>query len=209
MKDLDASEIAAIQSGTVIMREFVTIFAKDRITGSPHMLCFWSDAGPVTVDVVDPHTGSTVSRTFLGDALVEISDIPLISDLSVQDASVTLSAIDDAVQDAIRTYDARNAAIEIHRAYFDPATNAPVAPAKPRFVGQIDTAPLTTAAEGEASTVVLSCTSTTQELTRKNPDVRSHESQILRLATDDFYRDTAVVGEWTLFWGKKQDKATS
>jgi hypothetical protein len=56
--------------------------------------------------------------------------------------------------------------------------------------------------------VTLKCVSTTRELTRANPDVRSHESQQARHAGDDFARDVGVVGDWELFWGQTQGQVT-
>lgn len=207
MRDVDPAELAAIQANTVVARTLVTMTVKDRLTGNPVPLGFWLDAGPASFNVVNPRTGAVEARAFVGDALISVGEIPLTSDISVREVEVVLAAIDDSVQDAVRTYDARNAPIEIHRVYLDPATMAQVAPARCRFLGQVDTAPIETAAEGGASTVTLSCTSTTQELRRKNPDVSSYESQILRKSDDDFYRDTGVVSDWTLFWGKKREKA--
>lgn len=207
MRDVDPAELAAIQAGTVVARTLVTMTVKDRLTGNPVSLGFYMDAGPASFNVVNPRTGAVEGRSFVGDAMNSVGDIPLTSDISVREVEVVLAAIDDSVQNAVRTYDARSAPIEIHRVYLDPLTMAQVAPARCRFLGQVDTAPIETAAEGGASTVALSCTSTTQELRRKNPDVASHESQILRKSDDDFYRDTGVAGDWTLFWGKKQEKA--
>jgi len=206
MRDTDPAELAAIQAGTVVARTLVTITVKDRLTGNPVPLGFWMDAGPASFNVVNPRTGAVEGRSFLGEALISVGEIPLISDISVRDVEAVLAAIDDSVQEAVRTYDVRNAPIEIHRVYLDPTTMGQVAPARCRFLGQVDTAPIETAAEGGASTVTLSCTSTTQELRRKNPDVASYESQILRKSDDDFYRDTGVASDWTLFWGRKREK---
>ncbi|MCX5570622.1 hypothetical protein [Kaistia nematophila] len=207
MRDVDPAELAAIQAGTVVARTLISLTVKDRLTGNPVPLGFWMDAGPGAFNVINPRTGATEARSFIGDALISVGEIPLISDISVREVEVVLAAIDGDVQEAVRTYDVRNAPIEIHRVYLDPVTMVQVAPARCRFLGQVDTAPIETAAEGGASTVAISCTSTTQELRRRNPDVGSHESQILRSASDDFERDAGVVGDWTLFWGRKQEKA--
>jgi len=206
MRYLDPAEITAIAARTVVARDFVVITVKDRLTGNTSDVGFWSDAGPFSCLVRDGRTGVIASRTFVGGALVSIGDIPLTSDISVRTVDVVLSGIDASVIDAIRTYDARNAPITIYRGYLNPDTLELVAPAKARFIGFIDTAPIETPAEGGASTVTLSCVSHTRELTRRNPDVRSHESQILRKADDDFFRDTTVVGGWELFWGKEKGR---
>jgi hypothetical protein len=105
----------------------------------------------------------------------------------------------------VRANDVRGAAIEIYRGLFNPATMAMVASAKSRFLGVIDGAPIVTPAEGGEGSVTLRCVSTTRELTLTNPEVRSHASQLARTnGEDDFYIDTAVVGEWDIAWGQKR-----
>ncbi|MCX5581319.1 hypothetical protein [Kaistia terrae] len=207
MRSLDPAELAAIVARTVVARDLVVITVKDRITGNSSDVGFWSDAGSLSCLVKNGRTGVVETKSFVGGALVSIGDIPLISDISVRTVDVVLSGIDASVIDATRTYDARNAPIAIYRGYLNPDTLELVAPAKSRFVGFIDEAPVVTPSEGGASTVTLSCASHTRELTRKNPDVRSHESQILRKSDDDFYHDTSVVETWEIFWGKEKGRA--
>ena len=43
-------------------------------------------------------------------------------------------------------------------------------------------------------------------MTRSNPDTRADVSQKLRSATDNFFADAAVAGEWEIYWGKKNGK---
>ncbi len=76
---------------------------------------------------------------------------------------------------------------------------------RPRFIGFVDGVDIVTPAEGEEGSITLSCVSHTQEMTRSNPDTRSDASQRLRSATDDFFADTTVAGEWEIFWGMEQD----
>lgn len=206
MRSLDPAEMAAIAARTVVARDLVVITVKDRITGNASDVGFWSDAGPFSCLVKNGRTGLVEGKAFVGGALVSIGDIPLISDISVRTVDVVLSGIDASVIDATRTFDARNAPITIYRGYLNPDTLELVAPAKSRFIGFIDEAPVVTPAEGGAATVTLSCASHTRELTRKNPDVRSHESQILRKSDDDFFHDTSVVGDWELWWGKEKGR---
>lgn len=204
MRSLDAAELSAILAGTVVAREFVWITAKTRDTADEVTIGLWSDAGDYTCNVVDGLTGSTVSRSFKGAGLISVGDVRLISDLSVRTVDVELAAIDDQAEAALRTYDCRGAPIQIYRGFFDPNTNALVAAAKPRFVGFIDEAPIVTAEEGGVSKATLSCASHTRELTRKNSDVRSHESQLRRAAGDTLFKDTNVVADWDISWGENR-----
>lgn len=164
---------------------------------------YWSDVGSITAEVINPDSGAIDTRTFSGaGSLISISDIPLVSTITVQNITVTLSQVAERVNSLVRTYDCKQGRVEIYRGLFDPETRAMVAAATPRFVGTIDEAPITTPKENETGSVTLLCTSNTQELTRSNPDTRSDASQRLRSSSDNFYQDVATVGGWQQFWGR-------
>lgn len=207
MRSVSAEVAEALAAGKLVARDFLWIVARSRDDGSPVPDGYWSDVRPITCDVIDPDTGGTVTRSFSpADGLISISDIPLVSNLQVQTCTIRLSQVSDRVNQLVRTYDCKQAKVEIFRGLFDPETREIVAPAFPRFVGFVDEIPITTPAEGEEGDVELICKSHTQEMTRSNPDTRSDASQRLRSASDDFYRDTTVVGEWELFWGRSVGK---
>jgi hypothetical protein len=187
----------------LVARDFIWFVVRDRSTHAPVTDGYWSDVGSIVADVINPDTGEIEGRTFYGaGSLIQISDIPLVSSLTVQNVTVTLSQVADRVNSLVRTYDCKQGKVEIFRGLFDPDTRVMVAAATPRFVGTIDEAPVKTPKEGESGDVTLTCTSSTQEMTRSSPDTRSDASQRLRSATDNFYNDVAVVGTWQQFWGR-------
>lgn len=201
-RSVSAENYAALQARRLVARDFLWLTVKDRTTGAPVVDGYWSDVGTYSADVVDPETGGTTNRQYFGSGtLIQISDVPVVSNLTVQNISITLSQVADRVNDLVRTYECKQGRVELHRGLFDPQTRELVSPAVPRFVGYIDTVDIKTPKEGDDGGVVITCTSHTQELTRANSDTRSDASQRLRLATDDFYQDTAVVGTWQIFWG--------
>lgn len=205
MRSMDAAEIAATEAALVSARVFAWIVARDRDTGDPVEYGFWTGFGTVSVDVVDAVTGATETRSFVGSgALLTVGSIRLSADIAVRTVDVDVSPIHPTVETMLRGSDVRNAPIQIYRGYLDPDSRALVAAPKARFVGTVDGAPITVPAEGGESSSRLRCVSTTRELTRTNPDVRSHESQQARHAGDDFYIDVAVVGDWDLSWGQKR-----
>ncbi len=209
MRDLDAAEIAALASDFVVARDLLWVTAKNRSTGEDESLGFWSDVRTVTMAVRDGRSGEIVSRDFTGVGLaMNIGEVPLTTDLTVRTVEIGLPQTDDLVNQLVRGYDVRNAPMQLYRAFFDPDTRVLLAPAKPRFVGYVDGAPIVTPAEGEEGSVTLNCVSTTQELTRTSAETRSHESQILRNPADTFYKDAATVGTWPIFWGLKKDPIT-
>lgn len=205
----DTVGIVSIEAaGTVLVaRDFVAFVVRDRVTGDPVLDGYWSDYGDFSASVINPETGGAETRTFFGAAgLISISDIPLISTLTVQQISITLNQVSDRINDLLRTYDCKQGQVIVWRGLFNPNTRLQAGPAYPRFVGFIDEAPVTTPAENQVGSVTLTCTSHTQELTRANSDTRSDASQKIRSATDNFFQDAGVVGTWEHFWGREAAK---
>lgn len=201
-RSISDENFAAIQVSPLLPRDFVWLIARDRESGAPVAEGVWSGQGDFTAAVIDPHTGGSQDRQFFGSgALISVGDIPLVQGITVQTLTITLSGLDAGVNDYVRTYDLKQAEIQIFRGFLDPGTRKLVAPATPRFVGFIDDAPITTPKENTSGGITITATSNTQELTRANSDTRSDASQKLRSGTDNFYQDTAVVGGWTIFWG--------
>ena len=112
------------------------------------------------------------------------------------------SQLDDRINDLLRTYDIRQARVEIYRGHFNAETMVMGAPAEPRFVGFVDGAPVETPTENAEGSIKIKCVSSAQELTRANPDMRSDESQQARAPGDDFYKDVTSVGDLVIFWGR-------
>lgn len=209
-RPISAANQAALEARALMARDFLTIVGREPGTTTPAPFFFWSDAGTVTANVIDPDTGGPEQRPFYGAfGMVAIGDIPLVSNLTVQTVSIVMSQIDPVVEDMIRGCELNQARVEIHRGLFSIESRRLVAAALPRFVGFVDEVQVTTPAENEEGAAVLTCTSHTQELTRSNPDTRSHESQILRSPTDNFFQDASTVGDWEMFWGKKNGKLTT
>lgn len=208
MRTVHGDVIAALQSGRLVARDFLNVWPKDRSTGGEVEKGYWSGLGNVAAPVINPLTGNSTTRTYRGvGTLISISDIPLVSNITVQRVQVRLSHIDVDVEAALRTYDLRQARVQIFRGWFDPDTRALIDSAVPRFVGFVDGAPYETPAENEEGSFTLECVSHTQEMLRSNPELRSDESQKRRHSTDNFYQDVATVGERELFWGRTKGKA--
>ena len=210
MRAISEENYAALQARQLVARDFIWFKARTFDTGAQVDHGFWSDIGNVAATVINPETGAEVTRTFEGaGSLIAISDIPLVSNVTVRSVTVTLSQIDEGVANLVRGYDLKQARVEIFRGLFSPETRKIVGPAFPRFVGFVDDSMITTPAENEDGSIVLTCVSHTQEMTRSNPDTRSNGSQKLRSASDNFFQDATTVGEWELFWGQTSGKIPS
>ena len=203
MRSLPTATYDALAQRILMPRDFIWFQVRDRNTGAAVYDAYWSDIGTIDAQIINPDTGGAETRTFYGaGGLIQISDISLVSSLTVQNITVTLSQVADRVNDLVRGYDCKQGRIEVYRGLFDPASRTMVAPAAPRFVGTIDEAPITTPKEGDSGDVTLTCTSNTIELTRMNPETRSDASQQIRAPGDAFFADVAVVGTWQHFWGR-------
>lgn len=203
MRDLDPDVYAALSARKLVARDFIWFIVRDAETGAPVTDGYWSGAGNVVADVIDPNTGGVVAREFRGaGALIQISDIPLVSNITVQNITIQLNQVMDRINDLVRSYDCKQGTVQVWRGLYNPETRKMVAAATPRFYGFIDTIDINTPSENSEGGVVLTCTSHTQEMTRSNSDTRSDAAQRLRSATDNFYQDTTVVGNWQHFWGR-------
>lgn len=197
----------ALKLRQLVARDFLWMVVRDRSTGATVTDGLWSDVGNVSADVINPDTGLVDTRNWYGSGtLVAIDDIPMVSNLSVQNVNIRLSQIDDRINGLVRLYDAKQGRVEIYRGLFDPDSRQMVAPAECRFVGFVDRIEIQTPSENEDGSVTLVCASHTQEMTRSNPDTRSDATQKLRNASDNFYQDTSTAGEWEVFWGNEKGK---
>ncbi len=202
-RSLTAENLAALAARTLVARDFLWFIARDRSTGDPVTDGMWSDVGTVSAQVINPDTGMSATRTFYGSGtLVQVSDVPLVANMTVQTVTIRMSQVSERVEDLIRTYDLKQGRVELYRGLFDPVSRSLVSPAVCRFVGFVDTVEIQTPAEDEDGGVTLTCTSHTQEMTRSNPTTRSDADQKRRSATDNFFADASVVGDWEHFWGK-------
>ena len=204
---ISAENLAALEARQLVARDFLWLVVRNRSTGALVTEGLWSDVGNVTASVINPDTGLEDTRDWYGSGtLVAIDDIPMVSNISVQNVNIRLSQIDDRIADLVRLYDAKQGRVEIYRGLFDPDSRQMVAPAEHRFVGFIDQIEIQTPSENEEGSVTLTCASHTQEMTRSNPDTRSDATQKLRNATDNFFQDTSTAGEWEFFWGSEKGK---
>lgn len=207
MRAISLDNQNALAQRALVARDFVWIVARDRSSGLPATVGFWSDIENVSgVFVLDPDTLTPVARSYYGaGGLIEIDGIPATSTIEVQDVNIRMSQLDEMVQQAVRLYDIKQARVEIHRGLFDPVSRDLVAPAFVRFVGFVNLVEILTPSENEEGGVTLTCVSHTQELMRANPATRSHEDQKAnRDPTDTFFIDASVAFEWELQWGATQ-----
>lgn len=204
MRAISSANQAALSGRVLEARDFLWFVARNRETGLPETVGFYSDIENVTATVLNPETQTPVNRAYYGaGGLIEIADIPSVSVIQVQDVKIVMSQLDEMVEQAVRLYEIKQARVEIHRGLFDPVNKQLVDPAVVRFVGFVNEVRILTPSESQdGGGVEIICTSHTQELMRANPATRSHMDQILRSASDNFFKDAAVVASWDYTWGE-------
>jgi hypothetical protein len=186
----------------IVPRWFFWARVKDRETGAPVELGYWTGDWTIDIAVIAGETGFPVTRQYVGGVNLNIGDIPRVSDLTIQSVSVSMSAIATITQQLVRGYDCRLARCEIHSVDLDTVTRLPVDAPIIEFIGQIDDAPIETGAAGGESTIQLKVRDDAMVmLTRPNPRKRSAEGQKRRLG-DEFGRYSNSVKSVQISWGE-------
>lgn len=196
----DAETIAALESGQLVLRDFLYIRGKDS-GGSAANFGFWTGVDDIILNVVSAIDGSTESRSYVGGGT--LLDVPQIVDtigLEARSIDFGLSQLHPTVQDMLRANNIRVAVVEMHRGVYDPATWQLVSTPFPRFLGRVDGARLETAAIGGQGGITLTAISNAIDLTRSNPALKSDETQRLR-SDDRFRRYADSAGDIAVFWG--------
>src|SRR5690606_13800257 len=120
-RSISAANQAALEARALVARDFLWIVARDRDTGADVTDGMWSDVGNESAQVISPDTGLPVTRDFYGSGtLIQIDDIPLVSNITVQSVTIRMSQINERVEQLVRDYDCNQARVEIFRGSFDP-----------------------------------------------------------------------------------------
>lgn len=199
-----------LSKSAVSGRDFIYFWVRDRGTGDLVEQGFWTGTGSILAPVIDARTRLVVNRQFepMGGVPFSVADIPLTSDVTVRSIEVTLSAIDDAVEAAVRLYNLKFAPVQLYRGIFSADTRNLVTPALPRFVGIVNNAPIVTPKVNESGSLSLTIVSQSRELTKPNPSLRSDADQQARTPGDRFFQYVDLMKDATLYWGEVQGPLT-
>lgn len=201
MRTFDSNTAAYLAGETAIVSHvLIWIAAKNRISGAAETIGFWTG---------DDHQDFVVdgqSRTYFGAGdVLEVPAITYESGLQVRMHSFGLAALAPEVAMALRGYEPRLAAVEVHRVLFYSSTGAQAADPHRVLAGWIDEAQINTPAIGGQGSATISVASSARALTRTLPICKSDAQQRLR-SGDRFRRYVDVSGSVDVFWGSKRDK---
>ncbi|WP_457587283.1 hypothetical protein [Ensifer canadensis] len=188
----------------LIPRRLVYLTARDRQTGAQIKRGFWNDHHTLDIPVINGFTGLPETRTYIGEgALLGVSDITYVSDLTIQSVEIQLSQIVEAAQQMVRQYELRLGAVEIHECLLDPETRMPVSVELPDFLGMVDGAPIETpVVGGEGAIRVKAASDAIVMLTRINPRKASHEAHKAARGDDWAKYRAAMENVVTIAWGQ-------
>lgn len=185
----------------IVPRDFVWISALNTTTDLIENIGLWNGSVPVTVDVIKPSDGTTVSRVYQGMAgLMAVPPIPMTMKLEVRSIKLAFSNLSPEILNAVLVYNAKNQPIEIHRGLLDPSTMNLVDPAECRFDGLINKSPFKRAKTGNDGQVILECQSHARTLAKGNPAKLSDEFY-KRRGGDRFGRYLDIVPK--IVWGQE------
>lgn len=180
----------------IVARHLVWFTARNRSTGAAETIGIWNG---------DDHETFTIgtSRLYYGaGSLLGIEPITAGVGLTVRVHQIRVSGISPQIEDLLRTYDARLASVEVHRALFNLATNALVGTPYRVMKGWVNGVKLTS---GEASEAVISVASAARALTKPLALYRSDAAMRERSATDTFRAYADISGQVGVWWGEKRD----
>ncbi len=201
MRDFDTNTAAYFQgrAGTV-MRLLVWAEALNRSTGVIEAVGLWNGLEDRVFTILG------ASRTYFGaGSVIAMDPLVLQTGTAVRMQRLTLSPLSPAVVTLIRTYDARFAPVQIHRALFSTEDGALVAEPHRLFEGFIDEVAITTPEEGGEATCDLTLASSARRLTQVLALKKSDATQ--RLRSDDRIRRYAdVSGAVDVWWGQRRGK---
>lgn len=190
----EAIQNALASGGGIHTEVLFRMIGRNRTTGLSEVLALWTGSGErsFTID------GEAV--TYLGGG--ELLDIPEITyeiGLAVRYISLGLSGASPAVRTAFFTHNMKHAAVNIHVAFFDPATMALIDTWRAWKGLESETKP-SRAAQGGREIYTVSCASTARFLTMTNPGKKSHASMQAAHPGDDFRKYATTVKGSQVVW---------
>lgn len=169
----------ALQNASVngiVPRDFVWIKALNTATSTFEYIGLWGGNVPVTVSVIRPSDGATVTRTYVGAyGLMKVPAIPRSMKLEIKSINLSFSKLSQEIVNAVLSYSVRGQSIEIHRGLLDPATMNLVDPALCRLDGLIAKAPMKRPKAGNDGSITLVCQPHSRTLAKGNPQKLSDE----------------------------------
>lgn len=196
MRSYSAPEIAYLQNRTGY-NNHILLWVQPRDFGSNARvgMGFWSGAEDAQFTIA-----GQVRIYQGGGALGEVDPIMMQTGLVVRYQRLTLSPLHAGVALFLRGHDPFRAPAELHRASFDPVTEALIAEPRRLWKGLVHQSPIATPAFGGEAVSTISLSSAAQSLTVGMTTTRSDAAQRQR-GGDRLLRYKDVTGPGKYSWG--------
>lgn len=192
MRIISSQTLDALNSGRFGVRVLVKLSPSGV---SP--LCFWDDVGSIVYN----------SDTYVGSAgRFVLEPATSASDMSIRGLNVTFSGLDSVVVNMIEGTVWHQRPIQVFRAVF--AVDEPqTIYVNSEFTGFMDRIEWREAADGQPSSLVLICESTSRELSLSGARTASDADQRQREPTDGFFSFTSSAIAQSFDWGRSPQQA--
>lgn len=178
----------------------VWVTAKNRSTGAAETMGLWTglDARSFTVD--------GAARDYFGaGAVLDLPAIQSRAGMSVQMQTIGLNILTPEVTQLVRTYDVRQAPIEVHLARFDPEGVALLDLTR-IFTGWVDEVTIQNGPKGGTDSLTARLASSARALTDAKP-VRISDADHQRAESGDrLFRYADVSGSVAIYWGLERSE---
>lgn len=198
MRNLPSAVAAHLAAGGgMAVQMLVWLVARDRATGAPEPFGFWTGADHQMITVAGE------GRTYYGaGALLEVDPVTSSTAQLSRSWQFKVSQLDPTVAEAIRTYDARLAPVEVHEWHWDPEANLPLAEPLRVMRGTVMDLAVPTPPAGQQAEAIVRIVTDAWRLTRGLPLMRSHEALQARTAGADSFRRYGNLTGVSVAWGE-------
>lgn len=182
---------AALESDNPHIAWLVYIKAKNRATGLYEELGVHTGLDRLTVNI------DSTSRDYEGvGSVINIPTIKFSTGLSIQTYDFELNIDSPEITNVIRAYDSRLAPTDVHLAVFN--GDMSLAGVSPVIRGWIDT--INISENNNFASCTVGIVSNIRAGTKALPLMKSHETQLLRDATDNGFKYSAITPNTKILW---------
>ncbi len=175
----------------------VWLQAKNRDTGLTETIGFWTGADHAEFTIL-----GQLRTYYAAGSMLKMDPLRRQSGLKVRNQRISFSQISPEVMIAIRGYEPRHAPVEVHRAMFDPLTEALIDEPHLILRGYIDKISLPTPPKGERGSASIEVATAGRALTKPVSRYRSNANLRARAPGDGFRKYATLADIAEVKWGR-------
>lgn len=211
MRAMDAGLVSFFASGKPYAEEtYVWVVGRNFTTHAEEAFGLWTGEHTLTFTVFDPRVQANAARSYVGSgAILTVPLIPSVPSLQTQNAiTFDFSGDTSAIRDLFRGKNLKGSHVEVHKGYFDAATDKLIANPMLVYVGIVDTGD-----ESEDAVDINGDATEGKKISiafiphirsfKVNSRTRSYATSLSR-SGDTFYRWANTVAAWRIWWGRRK-----